>query len=259
MTSPSVNWIGIHTLYLREVRRFWKVLMQTLVAPVVTTLLYLAIFALAFHHQNEDVVPGVSFNHFLVPGLVMMALVQNAFANSSSSLIIAKVNGSIVDILLPPLSPFGLTAGLAAGAITRGLFVGTAVAVGMWVFVRFSIHSPLLMLYYAIMGGLMLGLLGILTGIWAEKFDHVATITNFIVTPLSFLSGTFYAISKLPDPWLTLAHLNPFFFMIDGMRYAFTGYHDGPILTGALVLLGVNAVLWAVCQRLFKSGYKLRN
>ncbi len=233
--------------------------MQTLVAPVVTTLLYLAIFALAFHHQNEDVVPGVSFNHFLVPGLIMMALAQNAFANSSSSLIIAKVNGSIVDIMLPPLSPFGLTAGLAAGAITRGLFVALAVGIAMWLFVGFGIQSPLLALYYSVMGGLMLGLLGILTGIWAEKFDHVATITNFVVTPLSFLSGTFYAISKLPEPWLTLAHVNPFFFMIDGMRYAFTGYHDGSILIGALVLAGVNAGLWAVCQQMFKSGYKLRN
>jgi ABC-2 type transport system permease protein len=254
-----VNWIGIHTLYLREVRRFWKVLMQTLVAPVVTTLLYLAIFALAFHHQNEDVVPGVSFNHFLVPGLIMMALAQNAFANSSSSLIIGKVNSSIVDILLPPLSPFGLTAGLAAGAMTRGLLVAVAVAVGMWVFVPFTIAHPLWALYYSVAGGMMLGLLGIFTGIWAEKFDHVATITNFIVTPLSFLSGTFYAISRLPEAWQVLAHINPFFYMIDGMRYAFTGYHDGPVVTGALVLLGVNIGLWLLCQRLFHTGYKLRS
>lgn len=256
--ATGINWVGIQTLYLREVRRFWKVLMQTLVAPVVTTLLYLAIFALAFHHDNEDVVPGVSFNNFLVPGLLMMALVQNAFANSSSSLIIAKVNGSIVDLLLPPMTAFAWLAGLTLGAVTRGLMVAVTVGAAMYLFVPFEIRHPLLLLYYFVSGGMMLGLLGVLTGVWAEKFDHVATITNFIITPLSFLSGTFYAISKLPEPWLTLAHINPFFFMIDGVRYSMTGWHDGPVLTGAVVLAAINLLLWAGCQRLITRGYKLR-
>jgi ABC-2 type transport system permease protein len=255
--GSSINWIGATTLYSKEVRRFWKVWMQTLVAPVITTLLFLAIFHLA-NPKGHTVANGVDFNVFLGAGLIMMAIVQNAFANSSSSLIIGKVNGSLVDILLPPLSAGEFTAAIALGAVTRGLVVGGVVMFFMAFVVPITVHHPFLALYYAFSGALMLGLLGLLTGIWAEKFDHVATITNFVVTPLSFLSGTFYSIQNLPPFWQALAHFNPFFFMIDGLRYALTNHTDGDIQIGIIVLAVVNVSLWAWSQHLIAKGYKIR-
>ncbi len=231
--------------------------MQTLVAPVITTLLFLAIFHLA-NPKGHTVANGVDFSVFLGAGLIMMAIVQNAFANSSSSLIIGKVNGSLVDILLPPLSAGEFTAALALGAVTRGLVVGGVVMFFMAFVVPITVYHPFFALYYAFSGALMLGLLGLLTGIWAEKFDHVATITNFVVTPLSFLSGTFYSIQNLPPFWQTLAHFNPFFFMIDGLRYALTNHADGDIKTGLVVLAVVNVSLWVWSQRLIAKGYKIR-
>jgi ABC-2 type transport system permease protein len=255
--GSSINWIGATTLYSKEVRRFWKVWMQTLVAPVITTLLFLAIFHLA-NPKGHVIANGVDFNVFLGAGLIMMAIVQNAFANSSSSLMIGKVNGSLVDILLPPLSAGEFTTALALGAVTRGLVVGSVVMFCMAFVVPITVYHPFLALYYAFSGALMLGLLGLLTGIWAEKFDHVATITNFVVTPLSFLSGTFYSIQNLPPFWQTLAHFNPFFFMIDGLRYALTNHADGNIQTGFIVLAIVNTSLWAWSQHLIAKGYKIR-
>ncbi len=231
--------------------------MQTLVAPVITTLLFLAIFHLA-NPKGHVIANGVDFNVFLGAGLIMMAIVQNAFANSSSSLMIGKVNGSLVDILLPPLSAGEFTTALALGAVTRGLVVGSVVMFCMAFVVPITVYHPFLALYYAFSGALMLGLLGLLTGIWAEKFDHVATITNFVVTPLSFLSGTFYSIQNLPPFWQTLAHFNPFFFMIDGLRYALTNHADGNIQTGFIVLAIVNTSLWAWSQHLIAKGYKIR-
>jgi ABC-2 type transport system permease protein len=251
------NGIGLKTLYLKEVKRFLKVSMQTIGAPVVTTLLFLAVFVLALH-QDGKTVAGVPFIQFLIPGLIMMAVVQNAFANTSSSLIIGKVNGNIVDTLLAPLSSLELTMALAGGAITRGIVVGSVVMLGMTPFVDVPMVYPVFVIVHMVLGGLMLGLIGILTGIWAEKFDQVATITNFIITPLSFLSGTFYSVENLPAAWQGIAHLNPFFYMIDGIRYAMTGHHDGDIMAGLIVLLGCNVVLWILCQRCFKTGWRLK-
>ncbi|WP_422368847.1 ABC transporter permease [Pelagibius sp.] len=252
-----VNWRGLWTLYMKEVRRFLNVFTQTLLAPMVTTLLFLAIFTLALGGGGRQV-GGVDFAVFLGPGLIMMAMVQNSFANTSSSLVIAKVQGNIVDILMPPLSATELTLGISAGGVTRGLMVGAAVGLGMWLFVPLQIHAPLFILYHALMASLMLALLGMIGGIWSEKFDHIAAVTNFVITPFSFLSGTFYSIERLPPIWQTVAHFNPFFYMIDGFRYGFIGHADGSLGTGLVVMALFNLFLWAVAHRMLASGYRLK-
>ncbi|MGO8915380.1 MAG: ABC transporter permease [Stellaceae bacterium] len=253
----AVNWLGFWTLYLREVRRFLKVSMQTVAAPVVTTLLFLAIFLLALGGQQRHI-GDISYAEFLAPGLIMMAMVQNAFANTSSSLMIAKVQGNIVDVLMPPLSPAELTWGFALGGVTRGVLVGVVVAGAMALFVPLHLYDPAFILFHAFAASLLLSLLGLLGGIWADKFDHIAAVTNFIITPLSFLSGTFYSIERLPAPWHGVALANPFFYMIDGFRYGFTGHADGPVWTGAAVMLAVNLALLALCHVLIARGYKLK-
>lgn len=251
------NVQGFWTLYMKEVRRFLKVHFQTVFAPLVTTLLFLAIFALALGRAVQSA-GGVPFMEFLVPGLIMMAMVQNAFANTSSSLIIAKVQGNIVDVLMPPLGPMELTTAYALGGVTRGLVVGLAVWVAMSLVVATHLTSICMVLFHAVMGSLMLSLLGMIGGIWADKFDHMAAVTNFIITPLSFLSGTFYTIDRLPDPFRWFALLNPFFYMIDGFRYGFIGHADGNLWLGAGVLVGFNLLLFGACFRMFQSGYKLK-
>lgn len=253
----AVNWLGFWTLYQKEVRRFLNVFTQTVAAPVVTTLLFLAVFTLALGRAVE-VVNGVPFAQFLAPGLVMMAMVQNAFANTSSSLVISKVQGNIVDVLMPPLSPAELTVGFALGGTTRGLIVGVVTVIGMSVFVDFSIQKPLFALFHAFAASLMLSLLGMLGGIWSEKFDHIAAVTNFVITPLAFLSGTFYSITRLPEAFQTVAHFNPFFYMIDGFRYGFTGVSDTTPMLGVAVMAGVDTVLLLTAWRLFSIGYKLK-
>ncbi len=253
----AVNWLGFWTLYLKEVRRFLNVFTQTVAAPVVTTLLFLAVFTLALGRAVE-VVNGVPFAQFLAPGLVMMAMVQNAFANTSSSLVISKVQGNIVDVLMPPLSPAELTAGFALGGTTRGLIVGVVTVIGMSVFVDFSIQKPFFALFHAFAASLMLALLGMLGGIWSEKFDHIAAVTNFVITPLAFLSGTFYSITRLPEAFQTIAHFNPFFYMIDGFRYGFTGVSDTVPMLGVAVMAAVDVVLLLTAWRLFSIGYKLK-
>ncbi|MEQ9609647.1 MAG: ABC transporter permease [Kiloniellaceae bacterium] len=252
-----VNWRGLWTLYMKEVRRFLNVYTQTLLAPMVTTLLFLAIFTLALGGGGREV-GGVAFATFLAPGLIMMAMVQNAFANTSSSLVIAKVQGNIVDILMPPLSPLELTLGIAGGGATRGVMVGLAVGLGMCFFVPITIHNPLFILYHGVMASLMLALLGMIGGIWSEKFDHIAAVTNFVITPFSFLSGTFYSIERLPQTWQIVAHFNPFFYMIDGFRYGFIGHADGNLVLGVAVMAGFNLFLWAVTYRMFATGYRLK-
>jgi len=252
-----VNWIGVWTLYSKEVQRFIKVSTQTIFAPVVTVLLFLAIFSLALGRAGT-MVAGMPFEQFLAPGLIVMAMIQNAFANTSSSMMISKVQGNIVDVLMPPLSAGELTFGYAAAGATRGVVVGVVTGIVLWLFVDFGIHDFGLMLFHAVAASLMLALLGLMGGIWADKFDHIAAVTNFVVTPLSFLSGTFYSIDRLPGAWQLVAHLNPFFYMIDGFRYGVTGHADSDPLLGVVVLVVINALLWALCHWMFKSGYKLR-
>jgi ABC-2 type transport system permease protein len=256
---PSVNWQGLQTLYLKEVRRFFKVQLQTVWAPAITTLLFLVIFALALGSSRPAVL-GVPYPDFLGPGLIVMGMIQNSFANSSSSILVAKMQGSIIDVLMPPLSAGELVAAYVAGALTRAWLVGFAVWLVMAVApgVDVPIHSPLLVLYFGTMGAVLLALLGILTGIWADKFDHAAAITNFVIQPLTLLSGTFYAIDKVSPLMATISHANPIFYIIDGFRSGFIGVSDGLIGQGAVVLLVLNAVLWWVCYRVLRSGWRLK-
>jgi ABC-2 type transport system permease protein len=253
----AVNWLGLWTLTAKEIRRFLKVYFQTIIAPVVTTLLFLAVFALSIGRASVNVV-GVPFAEFLAPGLIMMAMAQNAFANTSSSLIISKVQGNIVDVLMPPLSALEQTLAFAAGGVARGLVVGVAVTAVMALFVPMTMQAPLLIVYHAVMASLMLSLLGMIAGIWADKFDHMAAVTNFIVTPLSFLSGTFYTVERLPEGFRQIAFANPFFYMIDGFRYGFIGHADGSLWIGAAVVAGTDLALAWVAYRMFKTGYKLK-
>lgn len=256
-TIGVVNWRGLWTLYVKEVRRFLNVFTQTLLAPMVTTLLFLAIFALALGGAGRAVA-GVNYLSFLAPGLIMMTLMQNSFANTSSSIVISKVQGNIVDVLMPPLSAAELTLGIAGGGVTRGLLVGLVAGIAMAVFAPVRIHDPLALVYFAVNGALMLSLLGMIGGIWAEKFDHIAAVTNFVVTPFSFLSGTFYSIERLPENWQFIAHFNPFFYLIDGFRYGFIGRADGSVAIGAACVLGVNVALWTLTHRMFATGYRLK-
>jgi len=253
----SSNWIGVWTLYMREVRRFMKVFTQTLVAPAVTTLLFLAIFTLALGRAVQQV-GGVSFAEFLAPGLIMMAIIQNAFANTSSSIVISKVQGNIVDTLMPPLTAHELTLAMALGGATRGVVVGSVVGLAMSLFVPIHIYHFGFIVFHACAASLMLSLLGLAGGIWSEKFDHIAAVTNFVVMPLSFLSGTFYSIERLSEGFRALAFFNPFFYVIDGFRYGFIGHADAPLMVGVAVMVGVNAGLWTLCHWMFATGYKLK-
>jgi ABC-2 type transport system permease protein len=253
----AVNWLGLWTLYAREVRRFAKVATQTLLAPLVTTLLYLAIFVLAIGDAVHKV-GDVPFAAFLAPGLIMMAIIQNAFANTSSSIMIAKIQGNIVDTLMPPLSPGELTSGVALGGVTRGIAVGLVMWLAMIVVVPASVHDAFFVLFHAVAASLMLSLLGIIGGVWAEKFDHIAAVTNFIIVPFSFLSGTFYSIEALPAFWHRVAQLNPFFYVIDGFRYGFTGHADGSLIVGLAAVTAVDVLLWALAYWMFASGYRLK-
>ncbi len=255
--ASDANWIGLWTLYKREVRRFLKVYTQTLLAPMITTLLFLAVFALALGGA-ERFVGDIPFMEFLAPGLIMMAIAQNAFANTSSSLVVAKVQGNIVDTLMPPFTAHELVFGIALGGATRGVVTGLFVGSAMIVVVGGSVHHAGYIVYHAMMAALMLSLLGIIGGIWAEKFDHIAAVTNFIVTPLSFLSGTFYTIDRLPDVAQTIAKINPFFYMIDGFRFGFIGHADSSLWIGITVMAVVNIGLWAIATWMFATGYKLK-
>jgi ABC-2 type transport system permease protein len=253
----AVNWRGVITLYRKEVQRFLKVGTQTVLAPMVTGLLFLAIFTLALGGAVREI-NGVPFLHFLAPGLIMMTIVQNAFTNTSSSILVSKVQGNIVDVLMPPLSAGELTFGFAMGGATRGLMVGVAVSLGFLPFVPLRVHDPLAIVYFAVTASVMLSLIGVLAGIWADKFDHMAAVTNFVITPLAFLSGTFYSVERLPGIWHMVSQLNPFFYMIDGFRYGFIGRADGSLMVGVLVLLAVDIALWWLCYTLFARGYKLK-
>jgi ABC-2 type transport system permease protein len=256
----GVNWGGLKTLYIKEVRRFFKVQLQTVWAPAITTLLFLAIFTIALGRGGRTVM-GVPFADFLAPGLIVMAMIQNAFANSSFSLLVGKIQGNIVDYLMPPLSTGELIAGLVGAAVTRAFLVGLTVWIAMllWPGVSVGVVRPELVFWFALMGSLLLAFLGLLTSIWAEKFDHAAAVTNFVVTPLSLLSGTFYSVEQLAPTFRAVSHLNPFFYVISGFRAGFLGVSDSPLLVGALGLLVVNIALWALCYSLLRSGWKIKN
>jgi ABC-2 type transport system permease protein len=256
--TGKINKVGLWTLTRKEIERFLNVYLQTLIAPVITTMLFYAIFAMAFGGLKKDI-GGVPYMEFLAPGLIMMSMVQNAFANSSSSIVIAKVQGNIVDVLMPPLSAMELLTGFITGGVVRGLLVGACTGLAMSFFVDFAFHSILLVIAFGIMGTVMMASIGLIAGIWAEKFDHIASVTNFVITPLAFLSGTFYSIHSLPDIWINIAHFNPFFYMIDGFRYAFSGYADSNPVLGLCTLVVINCILVLSSWQMLKSGYKIKS
>ncbi|GAA4647464.1 ABC transporter permease [Pontixanthobacter gangjinensis] len=261
----GINRIGLWSLYIKEVRRFLKVQTQTIWAPAVTTLLFLVIFSVALGRSGREVL-GVPFASFVAPGLIVMGMMQNAFANSSFSLLAGKIQGTIIDLLMPPLSEGELMAGIVAAAVTRAIMVGGAVALAMvlWPGVSLAVAHPWAVVWFGLMGATMLALLGLLTSIWAEKFDHNAAISNFIVAPLSLLSGTFYVIDNLAPMFQTISRLNPFFYVISGFRFGFLDQSDignttEAVLHSAIGLGVFNLVLAIITYRVLKSGWKLKD
>jgi ABC-2 type transport system permease protein len=255
----GINRGGLKTLYIKEVRRFFKVQLQTVWAPALTTLLYLAIFTVALG-RSARTVEGVAFADFIAPGLIIMAMIQNAFANASFSLLVGKIQGNIVDYLMPPLSTGELMTGLVGAAVTRAFFVGFAVWLAMllWPGVSVTMQHPVFVFWFGLMGSLMLSFLGLLTSLWAEKFDHAAAVTNFVVAPLALLSGTFYSVNQLAPTFRAISHANPFFYAISGFRYGFLGISDSPVMVGAVGLLVLNVLLWATCFAALRSGWKIK-
>ena len=255
----NVNWIGLKTLYMKEVRRFFKVQLQTIWAPAITTLLYLIIFTVALGGVKPQVL-GVPFADFIAPGLIIMGMMQNAFANSSFSLLVGKIQGTIVDYLMPPLSSAEVLAALTGAAVTRAALVGGTIwlAMALWPDVNVTPVYPWAVIWFGLMGSTLLALIGVLTSIWAEKFDHAAAIGNFVVAPAALLSGTFYSVDKLAPAFQAVSHANPFFYAISGFRYGFIGSADSPVEFGAFLLLGINIMLGAICYMLLRSGWKLR-
>ena len=258
-TRPAqgrANLRGLATLYTKEIRRFLKIGGQTLVAPIITTILFLTVFSVAFGTDRR--VAGLPYIEFLGPGLIMMTILQNAFANTSTSLIQQKLNENIIDVLMPPLSPLELTLGYVLGGATRGLLVAFCVGVSLWLIMPFSIYDLTFILVHSAGAALLMSALGMMTGIWAEKFDHVSTVTNFIILPLSFLSGTFFSVERFPDILQIVSYFNPFFYLIDGFRYGFTGQAEGSLIIGLTVVVVTNLVAWTSCFVMFQTGYKLK-
>ena len=253
-----MNLLGLRTLFYKETLRFTKVYLQTLFAPMITALLYLLVFAHVLEGRMQ-VYEGLSYTAFLVPGLMMMAMIQNAFANSSSSLIQSKVTGNVIFILLTPLSHLEFYLAFVMAAVLRGVLVGMSIYLVAIFFVDLTVHSLVYIVLFAAMGSACLGTLGIIAGIWAEKFDQLAGFTNFIIMPLSFLSGVFYSIHSLPAIWQTLSHFNPFFYMIDGFRYGFFGVSDiNPLISLSICCIFLCALAYLTLY-LLRVGYKLRH
>jgi ABC-2 type transport system permease protein len=249
---------GARTLLYKEVLRFWKVAFQTVAAPVLTAILYLLIFG----HVLEDhvkVYGAVGYTSFLIPGLVMMSVLQNAFANSSSSLIQSKITGNLVFLLVAPLSHWAWFVAYVGASIVRGVVVGAGVMlVTIW-FAPLSVANPLWIIVFAVLGATMMGALGLVAGLWAEKFDQIAAFQNFIIMPMTFLSGVFYSVGSLPPFWKGVSHLNPFFYMIDGFRHGFFGVSDVSPWVGLLVVGTATVVVCGVCLHLLRIGYKIRH
>jgi ABC-2 type transport system permease protein len=256
----SVNWGGLQALYVKEVRRFFKVQLQTIWAPALTTMLYLVIFTVALGGVKREVL-GAPFADFLAPGLIIMGMMQNAFANSSFSLLVGKIQGTIVDYLMPPLSTAEVLFGLAGAAVTRAVFVGFAIWLAMlvWPGVHVGPKHIWAIALFGLLGSSMLAFLGVLTSIWAEKFDHAAAVTNFVVAPLALLSGTFYSVDKLAPTFAAISHANPFHYAISGFRYGFIGEADIPLGFGIVLLLGINVALAVLCYVLLKTGWKIKS
>ena len=249
---------GFSTLFRKEILRFWKVVYQTVAGPVISTVLYLLVFSNALQGRVEAF-PGVSYTTFLVPGLVMMAMQQNAFANASSSLIQSKVTGNVVFILLPPLSVRDLFGAYVGAAMVRGLAVGLGVFAVTLFFAIPRFVAPLWAMTFGLLGCAILGTMGLLAGIWSEKFDQMAAVQSFVIAPATFLAGVFYSVHSLPPFWQAVSHLNPFFYIVDGFRYGFVGVSDVPPLVSLAVVCATLAAVSTVALWMLKTGYKLRH
>jgi len=253
-----VNWIGFYSLYVKEVSRFLIVWAQTLLSPLVSSLLFLSVLTLALGNDRGDVL-GYSFISFLAPGLIVMSIVQQSFSHSVSSLMIGKIQGNIIDTLQAPLSAIEVTLAIIFAAVTRGLVILIISIVVFSLIVEIHIYSIFYIFIGAFLGTFILGALGFITGLWAEKFDHTATITNFIITPLSFLSGVFYSIERLPDFFQSISKINPFFYIIDICRFGFLGTSDGSIGIGLVYLTILSIIVWLISYYLYKIGYKIKS
>lgn len=260
----GINRVGLWSLYVKEVRRFFKVQTQTIWAPAVTTLLFLVIFTVALGGRGARVL-GVPFGDFVAPGLIVMGMMQNAFANSSFSFLSGKIQGTIIDLLMPPLSEGELMTGIVAAAITRAVLVGFTVAAAMALYPGVTLHArePWAIVWFGLMGAMLLSLMGLIASIWAEKFDHNAAVTNFVIAPLSLLSGTFYTIERLDGVFQTISRFNPFFYVISGFRYGFLGRSDigseAAVIWAGAGLLALNALVAWLAYRLLRSGWKIRS
>ena len=253
----TYNYLCFITLIKKEVFRFLKVGIQTIIGPAISSLLFLAVFSLALGKSVESI-NGIELPYFIAPGLIMMTMLQNSFANSASSIGQAKFQGNIVDILMAPLNNIELTLGYILGSVCRGIICGLVTTLGVLMFVPLQVYSFPALLFYTLMGCTMMGTLGTIVGIWADKWDQQQGITNFIVLPLTFLSGTFYSISRLPDFWQIVSSFNPFFYNIDGFRYAFTGVSDSSLIQGIVFLLIINIIFFFFCYLMFRKGYKIK-
>ena len=255
----NVNWAGMRALYMKEVRRFLKVQLQTIWAPSLTTLLFLIIFTVALGGERRTVL-GVPFADFIAPGLIMMGMIQNAFANASFSFLSGKIQGTIVDYLMPPISTAELLFALVGASMTRAFMVGAAIsaAISLWPGVSLVALHPWAIVAFAVLGTMFVAFLGVLTSIWAEKFDHAAAVTNFVIAPLSLLSGTFYSVERLSPLFQGISHGNPFFYAISGFRYGFLSAADTEVLRGLAALLVLNGALALLCYVLLRKGWKIR-
>ena len=253
-----VNWIGFRTLYIKEVSRFLVVWAQTLLSPLVSSLLFLSVLSLALGNERGEVL-GFSFISFLAPGLIAMSIIQQSFSHSVSSLMIAKIQGNITDTLFAPLSAVEVSLAIILAAVTRSIVILIISIIVFSLIVEIHIYSIFYIFVGAFLGSFILGALGFITGLWAEKFDHTATITNFIVTPLSFLSGVFYSVDRLPAFFQSISKINPFFFIIDITRFGFLGVSDGSIVFGLIYLTILALVMWFLSYYLYKIGYKIKS
>ena len=253
-----INWIGAWTLYKKEVLRFLIVWIQTIFSPLISSLLFLLVLSLAIGSERGEVL-GVPFITFLAPGLISMQVIQQSFSHSSSSFMIGKIQGNIVDILYAPLSPAEVTISISLAAVTRSILIALVTIITFKFIINLQITNYFLLIVFTLLSSFILGNIGIIAGLWAEKFDHMATITNFVIVPLSFLSGTFYSIERLPDFLQMISKANPFFYMIDGFRYSFIGSADGSIKIGLVYLTVLSFVSWFVTYLLYKKGYKIKS
>ena len=253
-----VNWVGAWTLYKKEVLRFLIVWVQTIFSPLISSLLFLLVLSLAIGADIGEVL-GVPFITFLAPGLISMQVIQQSFSHSSSSFMIGKIQGNIVDLLYAPLSASEVTISVSLAAVTRSVMIAIVSIIVFKLLIDIEIKNYLLLIIFTLLSSFILGNIGIIAGLWAEKFDHMATVTNFVIVPLSFLSGTFYSINRLPEVLQIISKANPFFYMIDGFRYSFIGKADGSILVGLLYLTVLSFVSWFVTYILYKKGYKIKS